>query len=173
MQKRALAQAVVDIAQLKGSFELRSGLISDTYFDKYRFESEPKLLNALADAMVRLIPEGTQILAGLELGGIPLATALSLKTGIPQIFVRKERKTYGTKRLAEGPDFAGRQVTIIEDIISTGGAVIDGTRELRADGADVASVVCVILRREDIPEGLSDIGLDVTPLFKLSDLPVL
>lgn len=169
--RRALAEEIVATAQLSGSFELRSGQISETYFDKYRFESIPGLLANIADAMVPLIPSNTQILAGLELGGVPVATALSLTTGLPQIFVRKARKPYGTKRLAEGLEFTGQQVTIIEDIITTGGAVIDAVNELRADGAEVTEVVCVILRQEETPKGLADLGLNVTPLFRLSDLP--
>lgn len=169
--RRALAEEIVATSQLSGSFELRSGQISDTYFDKYRFESIPGLLATIADAMVPLVPSNTQILAGLELGGVPVATALSLATGLPQIFVRKERKPYGTKRLAEGMEFAGQQVTIIEDIITTGGAVIDAVNELRADGAEVTEVVCVILRQEETPKSLADLGLNVTPLFRLSELP--
>lgn len=169
--RRELAREIVAVAQLSGSFELRSGLVSDTYFDKYRFESDPGLLGKIADAMVPLIPRDTQVLAGLELGGVPVATALSLTSGLPQIFVRKARKPYGTRRLAEGPDFAGKRVTIIEDIITTGGAVIDAVNELRADGALVTEVVCVILRQEETPKGLSALGLNVTPLFRLSDLP--
>lgn len=171
MQKMKLAREIVEIAQLQGSFELRSGQISDTYFDKYRFESNPVLLADIASQLAPLVPRDTEILAGLELGGVPVATALSLKTGLPQIFVRKARKAYGTKRLAEGPDFSGKRVTIVEDIITTGGAVIDAVREIRADGAYVTEVVCVILRQEEVPEGLRAIGLNVTPLFRLSDLP--
>ena len=171
MQKSELGSAIVRTAKLKGQFELRSGQISDTYFDKYRFEADPDLLDVISDHLLPLIPQGTEVLAGLELGGIPLATALSLKSGIPQVFVRKERKKYGTKKLAEGPEFDGKRVTIVEDIISTGGAVKDGTKELRADGAIVASVLCVILRAEETPEGLLELGLNVTPLYKLSELP--
>jgi orotate phosphoribosyltransferase len=170
MQKSDLAKQIIKVSQLKGSFELRSGQVSGTYFDKYRFEADPALLKEISNQLAPLVPDGTQILAGLELGGVPLATALSLKTGTPQIFVRKARKAYGTKRLAEGPEFSGKQVTIIEDIISTGGAVIDAVKELRADGAEVSQVVCVILRAEETPQGLSDLGLKVTPLFRLSDL---
>lgn len=166
-----LAQEIVSTAQLKGSFELRSGQVSDTYFDKYRFESDPALLKRIAEAMIPLVPANTQVLAGLELGGVPVATALSLSTGFPQIFVRKARKAYGTKRLAEGPEFAGKRVTIIEDIITTGGAVIDAVKELRADGAVVNEVVCVILRQEQAPKDLTDLGLNVAPLFRLGDLP--
>ena len=171
MQKSELGSAIVETTKLKGQFELRSGQISDTYFDKYRFEADPHLLDVISDHMLPLIPEGTQVLAGLELGGIPLATALSMKSGIPQVFVRKARKEYGTKKLAEGPTFDGKRVTIVEDIITTGGAVKDGTKELRNDGAIVDHVLCVILRAEETPEGLNALGLSVTPLFRLSELP--
>lgn len=171
MERSELAEAIVQASQLSGTFELRSGQISDTYFDKYQFEANPALLDAISDALLPLIPLDTDVLAGLELGGIPLATALSLKTGLDQIFVRKARKAYGTKKLAEGPDFSGKRVTLVEDIISTGGAVIDGTKELRADGADVRNVLCVILRAEETPPGLEALGLKVTPLFKMSELP--
>ncbi len=170
MRKMKLAREIVEIAQLRGSFELRSGQVSDTYFDKYRFESDPLLLARIAEQMAGLVPAGTEILAGLELGGVPVATALSLQTGLPQIFVRKARKAYGTKRLAEGPEFTGKRVTIVEDIITTGGTVIDAVKEIRADGADVTEVVCVILRQEEIPNGIKTLGLNVTPLFRLSDL---
>lgn len=171
MQKELLAQAIVEAAKLKGSFELRSGQTSDTYFDKYRFEADPALLAEIASHMAPLLPKNTEVLAGLELGGVPVATAVSLATGLLQIFVRKARKPYGTKRLAEGRDFTGKRVTIVEDIITTGGAVIDAVKELRADGALVSEVVCVILRQEETPPGLSELGLNVTPLFRLSDLP--
>ena len=70
-------------ARLTGSFKLRSGAISDTYFDKYRFEGDPKLLQRVARRMLELVPAGAEILAGLELGGVPIATAMSLQSGLP------------------------------------------------------------------------------------------
>ena len=97
--------------------------------------------------MSPLIPPGTQILAGLELGGVPISTALSLVTGIAQVLVRKEAKTYGTAKLAEGPDVEGRHLTVIEDVITTGGQVVLSTEELRSRGASVDTVLCVIDRR--------------------------
>ena len=75
--------------------------------------------------------EGTELLGGLELGGIPIATMVSARAGLPALFVRKQAKEYGTAKLAEGPDVAGRRVTIIEDVITTGGAVRDATNALR------------------------------------------
>src|ERR1700751_5807089 len=97
-----LARRIAEVSMLQGEFKLRSGQISNRYFDKYRFEGTPSLLKPLARAMAELIPSDTEILAGLELGGIPLVTAISLETGLPAAFVRKEAKTYGTCRAIEG-----------------------------------------------------------------------
>ena len=96
----ALASRVHASSHLTGSFRLRSGQTSSEYFDKYLFESDPVLLRTIAEALAPLVPHGVDALAGLELGGVPIATMLSQVTGIPARFVRKEAKTYGTCRLA-------------------------------------------------------------------------
>ena len=111
--------------------------MSHEYFDKYLFETDPALLARVAAQMVALLPEDVDLLGGLEMGGIPIVTALSARTGLPALFVRKKAKDYGTCKLAEGPDVAGRRVTLIEDVITTGGAVRDATRALREAGAEV------------------------------------
>ena len=117
-----------------------------------------------------LLPAGTEVLAGLELGGVPIATALSLRTGLPAAFVRKEAKAYGTARLAEGADIAGRRVTVIEDVITTGGQVVISTNELRALGAIVDHVVCVIDRSPDHGAALAAEGLTMISLLTRADL---
>ncbi len=170
LSKSELAHRVADIATLEGEFLLRSGKISNRYFDKYRFEGDPLLLKPLAQAMTSLLPSNTEIVAGLELGGIPLVTAISLETGLPAAFVRKAAKTYGTCRAIEGQDIAGKKVTFIEDVISTGGAVADAHQLATQEGADVLAVVCAIWRGEselkiqDVPT------LAVYPLFFRADL---
>ena len=111
----ALAARVYAASHLTGTFTLRSGVTSTEYFDKYRFEAQPKILRQIAKAMVPLIPPGTQALAGLEMGGIPIATALSLESGIPAVYVRKEAKSYGTCRVAEGLEsLKGIKLCVIE-----------------------------------------------------------
>lgn len=102
MTKRILAHQIREIAYLTGRFKLRSGKFSSYYWDKYRFESQPKLLAAIANELEKLLPASFDKLAGLELGGIPLATALSLKTQKPCLYVRKVAKEYGTQNLVEG-----------------------------------------------------------------------
>src|SRR5450830_967686 len=118
----SLALDIRSASKLSGNFVLRSGKVSDTYFDKYRFESDPKLLKAIAEEMVHLLPADVEVLAGLEMGGIPLVTMLSNITGIPASFIRKEAKDYGTCRYAEGAALKGRNIVIVEDIVTSGGA---------------------------------------------------
>ena len=168
--KGDLARRVAEVATLEGEFKLRSGQISNRYFDKYRFEGTPSLLKPLARAMVDLLPAETEILAGLELGGIPLVTAISLETGLPAAFVRKEAKTYGTCRAIEGQDVSGRRVTFIEDVITTGGAVKDAYHLVLGEQAHVLAVVCAIWRGEGAPaiQGLPQ--LSVLPVFTRADL---
>ena len=170
MHLDSLAQRVNSIARLTGTFTLRSGQIATEYFDKYRFEADPILLADIASAMVPLLPPGTEVLAGLELGGVPIATALSWRTGLPAAFVRKQAKAYGTARLAEGADVAGRRVTVIEDVITTGGQVVISTGQLRALGAIVDHVVCVIDRSADHGEALAAEGLTMISLLTRADL---
>lgn len=170
MTKAELARRIYEAAHLEGEFLLRSGQISNEYFDKYRFESDPELLAAIAEQMEALLPEGTQWLAGLELGGIPLATALSLRTGLPTLFVRKKPKPYGTQRLAEGGDFAGSRVAVIEDVITTGGQVIESTRALADLGAEIVGVICVIDREAGGRENIAQAGWELRSVFTKSEL---
>ncbi|KTE00846.1 orotate phosphoribosyltransferase [Sphingopyxis sp. H038] len=147
-----LAAAVKAIASLKGEFRLRSGQISETYFDKYRFEADPALLRRVAAEMIPLLPKDTEVLAGLELGGIPIATAISLATDLPAAFVRKEAKEYGTCLAVEGGGVEGKRVVLIEDVITTGGAVADAARLVEDAGAEVIGVVCAIWRGNGLPQ---------------------
>jgi len=120
--------------------------------------------------MVPLLPAGTDLLGGLEMGGIPIATVLSARTGLPALFVRKNAKEYGTCKLAEGPDVAGRRITLVEDVITTGGAVRDATNALRELGAIVDVVVCAIDRSPAGENPLADVGLEVRPVLTKADL---
>ncbi|GAA1922900.1 orotate phosphoribosyltransferase [Nocardioides lentus] len=170
MSDEQLARDVDARCRLTGEFTLRSGQVSSEYFDKYLFESDPALLARVADAMVPLVPEGTGLLGGLELGGVPIATALSARTLLPALFVRKQAKEYGTAKLAEGPDVAGARVTLVEDVITTGGAVRDATRALREAGAVVEVVVCAIDRSPAGEDPLADVGLEVRPVLTKAQL---
>jgi orotate phosphoribosyltransferase len=170
MDRDALAHRVYAASHLTGTFTLRSGVVSHEYFDKYMFESDPELLRAIAEACVPLVPNGIDALAGLELGGVPLAAVMSQVSGLPARFVRKEAKTYGTCRLAEGGELEGKRLCIIEDVITSGGAVIDAAVELRARGAILGPVVCVIDRESGGVEKLAAQDLEVHALFTMTEL---
>lgn len=170
MIDKTLAADVRAIALLDGEFRLRSGQVSTTYFDKYRFEGDPKLLKRVAAEMIPLLPPGTEVLAGLELGGVPIATAMSLQTGIPAAFVRKKAKEYGTCLAVEGGEVRGKRVVLIEDVITTGGAVADATRQLREAGADLLGVVCAIWRGNGAPLIRAVPELAVTAAMTKADL---
>ena len=170
MDRASLAAAIYDRTHLTGEFVLRSGVTSNEYFDKYLFEADPVLLRTICEHLVPLVPEGTEALAGLELGGVPIATVLSQLTGIPAYFVRKEAKTYGTCRLAEGGDIEGQRITVVEDVVTSGGQVIISCGDLRERGAIVEQAVCVIDRESGGPAGLADIGVTLHPLFTMTEL---
>jgi orotate phosphoribosyltransferase len=165
-----LAARIHDRALLTGTFTLRSGATSDVYFDKYRFEADPALLREICEQLVDRIPEGTDALAGLELGGVPIATVLSQLTGIPTLFVRKEAKAYGTAKLAEGGEVAGQRLVVVEDVVTSGGQVLLSCADLRGLGAEVTDVLCVIDREAGGREKLAEDGLALSALFTRSQL---
>lgn len=170
MNRQQLAKAIYDASHLTGEFLLRSGQYSSEYFDKYLFEADPALLGQIAQHMEALVPAGVEVLAGLEMGGIPVVTALSLNTGMRACFVRKKAKEYGTCKLAEGAGVQGRKLCIVEDVVTTGGAILDAARELRKAGAVVEHVVCVIERDRKGRENLAAEGLELMPLFTMEEL---
>ncbi len=174
MHRTELAQQIFDIAYITGDFKLRSGARSSEYFDKYLFEASPSILLSIAEHLHDLLPEqlftDADFLAGLEMGGIPVVTMLSQLTGIPTLFVRKEAKEHGTNKLAEGQEFAGSRVVVVEDVVSSGGQIILSTGDLRQLGATVNDAICVIDRESGGHENLADEGITLHSLFTMSEL---
>ncbi|MBN2240910.1 MAG: orotate phosphoribosyltransferase [Dehalococcoidales bacterium] len=170
MDRKELAAKIYSVSHLTGEFILRSGQVSNEYFDKYLFESDPEILEEIAAQMTALIPESTEVLAGLEMGAIPVATMLSAKTGLPAVFVRKKAKEYGTCKLAEGADINGKKLCIIEDVVTTGGQIILSTKDLRGFGAVIEDVLCVIERGDRSYGILAEEGLTLHPLFTMDEL---
>jgi orotate phosphoribosyltransferase len=169
----SIDQLAVDISsasRLKGTFTLRSGQQSDEYFDKYRFESDPALLRRVAQRMLPLIPDDAEVLVGLELGGVPIATAISLESSLPVLFARKKAKEYGTCNALEGGDIRGRRAVLIEDVITTGGAVAEAAAHVRAAEGEVIAVVCAIWRGEGVPHIAGAPDLRVFAAFTKADL---
>ncbi len=170
MTKQDLAKKIYEVAHLTGTFTLRSGKISNVYFDKYQFEARPDVLAPIAEQMIPLLPKKIDYLGALEMGGIPIATAISLKTGIPVVFLRKEAKEYGTCKFAEGPDIKGKRLCLIEDVVSTGGQVVITAEMIRKEGAFVDDVLCVIDRSEGKTERLTEAQLRLRPLLTMEEI---
>jgi orotate phosphoribosyltransferase len=165
-----LARSIHAASHLTGQFTLRSGRTATEYFDKYRFEADPVLLDEIARRMAPLVPEGTEVLAGLEMGGIPVVTALGRHTGLPCAFVRKEAKAYGTCRLAEGAEVGGRRVLVVEDVVTSGGQIVLSTADLRALCATVTDALCVVDREQGGAEALVAEGVRLLSLLTADDL---
>lgn len=170
LDRKALAKRIYEVSNIKGMFRLRSGSVSDEYFDKYLFESDPALLHEIASRLCDLIPEGTEVVAGLELGGVPLAASISRITGMPLVLVRKKAKEYGTRKMVEGCGITGRTLLVVEDVVTTGGQIIASARELRRLGAQISGVVCVIDRESGARENLAAERLEFHPLFTMSEI---
>ena len=170
VERKELAAALYAAAHLSGEFKLRSGQMATEYFDKFQFTSRPDLLDAVSDALAAIVPQDVEVLAGLQLGGVPLAAALALKTRLPAVYVRLERKTYGTCKISEGVEVAGKVVAVVEDVITTGGQIAQSTQDLRAEGADVRYALVVVDKESGAHENLSRAGIDVRRLFTAREL---
>jgi len=168
-----LAREIFKASHITGDFLLRSGQRSNEYFDKYRFEAQPNILKLIAKESVHYIESRHDALAGLETGGIPLATALSLESGKPVCFVRKEAKTYGTCQFAEGLEIKDKNLLVIEDVVTTGGQLKESIKDLRESGAVITTALCVIMRgpKEEIRKTFKEeLGVDLFWLFTKEQL---
>jgi orotate phosphoribosyltransferase len=165
MDKATLGKRLLKAAYNEGDFTLRSGRKSRYIIDKYAFETRPELLREVAAALAELVPAGTQRLAGVELGGVPLVTAVSLQTGIPFVIVRKGSKGHGLDRPYEGEMRAGERVCLIEDVATTGGAAVKAIETLRQAGAGEITVLLVVDRQEGAAEAFQQAGVAWKALF--------
>jgi orotate phosphoribosyltransferase len=169
----SLARALVEHAYLEGDFLLRSGKRSRYYLDKYRFETRPDLLKPLGERIAATVrehaPDATR-LAGPELGAVALAAAASLESGLPFIIVRKEAKEYGTAKRIEGPYEEGECICLIEDVVTSGGALLDSVEALRGAGLVVQTAVCVVDREEGGADALARHAVRLRPLLRAGDL---
>jgi orotate phosphoribosyltransferase len=168
-----LGRLLVERALLEGDFVLRSGRRSTWYLDKYRFETEPELLRALGDRLSEAIaacePDAARI-AGPALGAVALAASASMASGLPFIIVRGETKEYGTANRVEGPFESGELVCLVEDVVTSGGALGDAVSALRDEGLEVRNAVCVVDREEGGSDALARLGVRLRPLFRASEL---
>ena len=167
---RQLGRELVKASYLKGDFVLRSGKRSNRYFDKFLFETDPALLRKLGAHLAALVPNDSQRLAAPELGAVLLGGAVSMETGLPLVLVRKEPKGYGTSKQIEGHLSPGDKVTVIEDVVTTGGDSLRTVQVLRDSRLEVIRLVVVLDRGEGGEDNIAQAGVPYSPLFKISDL---
>jgi len=168
-----LAQSIANVALLRGTFTLRSGRVSNYYLDKYLFSTRPEVLSQLGPLFAqRIAPYKPTRLAGAELGGIPLVTVASLNTGLPCIFVRNQKKDYGTAKQLEGVLNKGDSVVFVEDVATTGGQALEAAAVLQAAGANVLAIIATIDRQEGARENVEKAGIKFEALFTKKDLGI-
>src|SRR5687767_13774978 len=148
MERRELCRRIAEVALIRGDFTLRSGRKSNYYLDKYTFSTRPEILAELGKMFAARRSAATTVLAGAELGGIPLVTAASLASGLRCVFVRNQKKEYGTAKQLEGQVGKGDVVLMVEDVCTTGGQVLEAAKVIEATGAKVEKIVATIDRLE-------------------------
>lgn len=173
MSDEELGGLIREHALLHGDFVLRSGRRSSWYLDKYRFETQPELLRPLGERIAEAVgehePEAVR-LAGPALGAVALAAAASMASGLPFIIIRGEQKEYGTANRIEGPFEPGELVCLVEDVVTSGGALAEAVEAVRAAGLQVRNAVCVVDREEGGADSLARLGVRLRPLFRASEL---
>lgn len=168
-----LGALLVERALLEGDFVLRSGRRSSWYLDKYRFETEPELLRALGESLASAVFDhepGAVRLAAPALGAVALAASTAMASGLPFIIVRGETKEYGTANRIEGPFETGDLVCLLEDVVTSGGALGEAVSALRAEGVVVRHAVCVVDREEGGSDALARLGVRLRALFRANEL---
>jgi orotate phosphoribosyltransferase len=172
MTREDLAKRIADVSLLRGEFTLRSGRKSNYYLDKYRFETQPDVLAALGKLFAEYVTEKTDRIAGAELGAVPLAAAAGMASGKPIVFIRNQKKDYGTAKQVEGVLNPGEAVLIVEDVLTTGGQVLEAAKTLQDLGAKVEKIVAVIDRLEGARENIEKAGFTFESLFTTKDLGI-
>jgi len=166
--RRELASDIVSAAYLRGDFVLNSGEHSDYYFDKYLFETKPTILRRLAEALAERVPDGVDRLAGTEVGGIALVTAVSLATGIPFVLVRSGEG----KNPIKGELHPGERVALVLDVVDSGNQATTAAAKIHAVGAQISGILAVIDRDAAGARAIAAAGYHYDPLFNLSELDI-
>ena len=172
MNREQLLHRIAEVSLLRGDFTLRSGRKSSYYLDKYLFETQPDVLAALGKLFAEKVTSNIHRIAGPELGAVALAAAASMECGKPFFIVRNQKKGYGGDKLIEGILKPGEHVLIVEDILTTGGQVLEAAKVIQAAGAHVAGICGVIDRQEGARENIESAGFRFDAIFTASDLGI-
>ena len=170
MKKEKLIQQLKACGAIAfGRFVLTSGALSDYYIDIKKASTEPTILKHIAEEM-STHAKGYDLLAGMELGAVPLVVALALETEIPYVIIRKEKREHGTAKQIEGGDVKGKNVLIVEDVTTSGGSVVKTIQILREHNAEVDKVLAVVDRESGATEQLKKLEVEFIPLLSVSEI---
>ncbi len=169
-----LADALKEIEAIKfGDFTLASGKKSNFYVDIKKASTNPSILKLIARKISEALKANSisaDYIGCVALGGVPIAVAASLETGLPLLIIRKETKDYGTKGQIVGEIKQGRSVILVEDVTTTGGSVLKAIQILREEGLVVRYVITVVDREEGAIKNLKGADVEFLPLVSISDL---
>lgn len=175
---RSVARSLLEIGavgfSVNASITFKSGIRSPVYCDNRTFPFHPAQWKVVINGFHQLI-EGKKlnldVIAGVEAAGIPHSAALGFHTGIPSVFVRKQLKDHGTKKLVEGGDVSGKRVVLIEDLVTTGGSSLKAVQALRNAGAVVTDVLVIVTYGfPESAQAFKDVGVS---LHALTSFPVI
>lgn len=171
MQTKELVDQLKSCGAIQyGHFVLTSGAVSDYYVDIKKASTNPKVLHTIATQMNSMIKDKYDLIAGMELGAVPLIVALSLQTNIPFVIVRKQKRDHGTGKQIEGESVKDKKVLIIEDVTTSGGSVVNTIQILRQNKATVDKVITVVDRESGAREKIEKLNLTFKPLVTVKDI---
>lgn len=165
-----LARDVAAVSSQHGDFVLSNGHRTPLYFDRFLMQCYPGILRRLARRIADGLPDATRRVAGSEPGSVPLATAVSLETGLPCVLVRRSEASPGVDPPVEGEHWPGEPTVLVADILASGRHAAGLAMVLRARGLDVPMVAAVIDREVGAREELATRGLEAFVLFTETDL---
>jgi orotate phosphoribosyltransferase len=150
-----------------GSFVLASGVHSNYYIDIKSAATKPSLLTKIAKNITKIYD--FDVVAGIAVGGVPIAVAVSLESGKPYAIIRRTEKDHGKTNLVIG-DVKGKSVLLVEDVTTSGSSVLYGIKALRAAGANIDSVVTIVDREQGASEMLEKQGIHLLALVTAHEL---
>jgi orotate phosphoribosyltransferase len=170
MDTEKLIQMLKECNAIKfGNFILTSGATSDYYIDIKKASTNPKTLKKIAETMAKYA-EGYDIIAGMELGAVPLIVALSLETNIPYVIIRKEKREHGTSKQIEGGTVKNKKILVVEDVTTSGKSVVKTLQILIKNHGTVDKVLVVVDRESGARERIENLDVEFIPLLSVSKI---
>lgn len=170
MDKNQLIESLKECKAIKfGKFKLTSGAISDYYIDIKKASTDPIILKMIAKEISNY-SKNYDLIAGMELGAVPLIVALSLETKIPYVIIRKTKRNHGTSKQIEGKNVENKKVLIIEDVTTSGGSVIETIKILKNENAILDKVIVIVDRESGARKKIEELNLTFFPLLTVSEI---